>query len=147
MRGLPGWRGNDDDRDDRSGHDGRDDWFTGGGNGRERHAFACLDAATVSRWSDPLADDCNYGEPRSGDEVQWRWMQMEKALKRLLAERPAGWDCLGQPEDLRGVAGMMHTGRQALHGGIDAVSLAAGSEHNLGCFRGLRDGIEKLGWS
>jgi hypothetical protein len=72
---------------------------------------------------------------------------MEMTLARLLAEGvpKQGWEHPINGADLRGLPGLTCGGQNSMRGGIDPVTLTAGTDLSLRGFRGLQEGIERLG--
>lgn len=147
MPGHPGRRRDEVECDVRAPHAACEDWIAEWGRSRGRIQFECMDAAAVSRWSDPHRDDRGNMRSHSENDIQQSWIRMERALQRLFAERPAGWDGLGHAADHMGPGGIAHGGRDALFRGFAPAAQGPGADHGLACFQGLREGIERLGWS
>jgi hypothetical protein len=139
------------DRDrDRSHPSGvSDDWFKDwgvGGHGRKQ-GLSYLDLGLIDRYRDPAMDDCRHEGGRQGNDFYRRWAEMETTLARLLAEGvpKQGWEHPINGADLRGLPGLTCGGQNSMRGGIDPVTLTAGTDLSLRGFRGLQEGIERLG--
>jgi hypothetical protein len=73
---------------------------------------------------------------------------MDATLGRMLAEseRVPDWLNPAQGADPRGFGGLAHGGgNSGCGGGVDPVSLSAGADTCLKGFRGLQEGIGRLG--
>ncbi|PWB41330.1 MAG: hypothetical protein C3F19_06735 [Rhodocyclales bacterium] len=147
MPGHPGRRRDEVECDVRAPHAACEDWIAEWGRSRGHRQSDRIDAAAVSRWSDPLRDCGGKAGAHRESDIRQSWIRMERALQHLLAERPAGWDGLGQAAEYGGLGGMVHGGRDAMCREFAPVPPGPGADHGLVRFQGLRDGIQRLGWS
>ncbi|TXH27219.1 MAG: tandem-95 repeat protein, partial [Elusimicrobia bacterium] len=123
-----------------------DDWLRQWPSGTDKPQYRPLDPRLAERWRHP--DDADPPQSSRDDDFFRRWVAMDATLASRLAEsdRLPEWLHPGQGADPR--AGFWGSARDEnpylRSGGVDPVSLLAGSSADLKTFRGLPDGITPL---
>ncbi len=125
-----------------------DDWLKGWGRGGgfAHGRIAGLDPDRIDGYRDLAAEASRQGR-ESDDSYLRRWAEMDARLARHLTENGGGDESVhaGRGSDLRGLHMLPGGDWNPLRGGSDPLLLYGAPDAGLRGFRGLQEGIERLG--
>ena len=130
---------------------GKNDIEKSWGGQDKSHNFAYVDLKLVNHHRDALGsnmEQCGAPAANDGTDYYRRWVDMDLKISRLMADSDnlLSWLDPAHGADIGFLGGLAHSmGGAGNCGGVDAVSLAAGSGTCLKGFRGLQEGMARLG--